>query len=162
MSSTPIERLNEALSGHYVIEGELGEGGMATAYLADDLKHKLAAVGGTEVGTAPSEFVLAQDWIEELRERLGNEHPDTKKGGPRSGARPASPEPAVAYASSTKSVVMSMALYIDRYTGHLFACMSCTRCTVSRCSSPALRWYVTWMRFTTITPSSSFSTSPFT
>ena len=80
MSSTPIERLNEALSVRYVIEGELGEGGMATAYLSDDLKHKLAAVGGTEVGTAPSEFVRVQDWIEELRERLGNEHPGYKKG----------------------------------------------------------------------------------
>ena len=36
--SDPITRLNAALSGRYAIERE---GGMATVYLADDLKHEL-------------------------------------------------------------------------------------------------------------------------
>ncbi len=57
--SDPITRLNAALEGRYTIERELGEGGMATVYLADDIKHNrkvalkvlkpdLAAVVGAE------------------------------------------------------------------------------------------------------------------
>ena len=58
MSDIP-SRLNDALSGRYAIERQIGEGGMATVYLADDLKHErkvalkvlkpeLAAVVGAE------------------------------------------------------------------------------------------------------------------
>ena len=57
--SDPVVRLNAALEGRYTIERELGEGGMAMVYLADDLKHErkvalkvlkpeLAAVVGAE------------------------------------------------------------------------------------------------------------------
>ncbi len=38
--SDPVVRLNTALEGRYAIERELGEGGMATVFLADDLKHE--------------------------------------------------------------------------------------------------------------------------
>ena len=57
--SDAITRLNAALEGRYAIERELGEGGMATVYLAEDIKHnrkvalkvlkpELAAVVGAE------------------------------------------------------------------------------------------------------------------
>ena len=57
--SDSVDRLNAALEGRYTIERELAEGGMATVYLADDLKHErrvalkvlkpeLAAVVGAE------------------------------------------------------------------------------------------------------------------
>jgi len=35
-----IERLKAALADRYAIEREIGSGGMATVYLAEDLKHK--------------------------------------------------------------------------------------------------------------------------
>ncbi len=37
--SDPVTRLNAALEGRYAIVREIGEGGMATVYLADDVKH---------------------------------------------------------------------------------------------------------------------------
>ena len=57
--STTFERIRQALSGSYALERELGAGGMATVYLARDLKHgrdvaikvvrpEIAAALGTE------------------------------------------------------------------------------------------------------------------
>ncbi|MEJ2203828.1 MAG: serine/threonine-protein kinase, partial [Gemmatimonadota bacterium] len=59
MTDDRITRLNEALAGRYTVDRALGEGGMATVYLAGDLKHnrgvalkvlkpELAAVVGAE------------------------------------------------------------------------------------------------------------------
>ena len=38
--SDMIDRLNAALDGRYQIDREVGEGGMATVFLADDLRHE--------------------------------------------------------------------------------------------------------------------------
>ena len=38
--SDVIAKINQALQGRYLIERHLGEGGMATVYLADDVKHE--------------------------------------------------------------------------------------------------------------------------
>jgi serine/threonine-protein kinase len=43
--SDAVTRLNAVLEGRYAIEHELGEGGMATVYLADDIKHERKGVG---------------------------------------------------------------------------------------------------------------------
>src|SRR5688572_6614721 len=40
MTSLQLDRLGTALGGRYAIEREIGRGGMATVYLADDLKHR--------------------------------------------------------------------------------------------------------------------------
>ena len=59
MSSSPSARISGALSGQYRLEHEIGAGGMATVYLAEDLRHdrrvalkvlrpELAAVIGAE------------------------------------------------------------------------------------------------------------------
>ena len=86
--SEAIIRLNAALGGRDSLESELGEGGMATVYLANDiklerkvalkvLKPELAAAVGAERFLAAREFdqgtpVYVQDLTAaQLREALG-------------------------------------------------------------------------------------------
>ena len=71
--SDPVTRLNAALEGRYAIERELGEGGMATVYLADDLKHeRIANLGWPDIKlTAPvfhGDTVYAESEVLDKRE----------------------------------------------------------------------------------------------
>jgi serine/threonine-protein kinase len=69
MSGT--ERLNAALDGRYQIEKQLGQGGMATVYLAKDLKHDRIF----DSGTADSFLYYVMPYIagETLRDKLDRE-----------------------------------------------------------------------------------------
>ena len=73
--SDSVARLNAALEGRYAIERELGEGGMATVYLADDLKHErkvalkvLNPQVGHELGV--------ERFLREIRIAAGLSHPN--------------------------------------------------------------------------------------
>ncbi len=67
-------RLSSALAGRYKIESRLGEGGMATVYLAEDLKHgRKVAV---KVLRAELAAVLgAERFIQEIKTTASLQHP---------------------------------------------------------------------------------------
>ncbi len=70
-----MERLNAALEGRYTIERELGEGGMATVYLADDLKHhRKVAVKVLKPELAA--VVGAERFLAEIRTTANLQHPN--------------------------------------------------------------------------------------
>ena len=73
MSDVP-SRLHHALSDRYRIERELGQGGMATVYLADDLRHgRRVAI---KVLNADVAATMGSDrFLREIRIAAGLEHP---------------------------------------------------------------------------------------
>ncbi len=69
-----IDRLTEALSDRYRIERELGAGGMATVYLADDLKHD-RKVAIKVLRPELAAVVGAERFLSEIRTTANLQHP---------------------------------------------------------------------------------------
>jgi serine/threonine-protein kinase len=74
MSDSLIERLNEALSGRYVIERKLGEGGMASVYLADDIRHE-RSVALKVLKPELAAVVGAERFLAEIKTTANLQHP---------------------------------------------------------------------------------------
>ncbi len=72
--SDPIARLNSSLEGRYTIERELGEGGMATVYLADDLKHE-RKVALKVLKPELAALVGAERFLAEIKTTANLQHP---------------------------------------------------------------------------------------
>ena len=71
---TQTERLAEALEGRYVVERELGHGGMATVYLARDVRHyRRVAIKVLREELAAA--VGAERFLEEIRVTASLQHP---------------------------------------------------------------------------------------
>ncbi|HIF20864.1 MAG TPA: hypothetical protein EYQ27_02910 [Gemmatimonadetes bacterium] len=73
--SDPIHRLNTALHGRYSVECMVGEGGMATVYLAHDLKHERQValkVAKTELAAA----VGPVRCLDEIKTTANLQHPN--------------------------------------------------------------------------------------
>lgn len=72
--SDPIDSLNDALQGRYILERELGEGGMATVYLARDERHdRNVAIKVLKPELAAS--VGADRFLREIRTTANLRHP---------------------------------------------------------------------------------------
>jgi serine/threonine-protein kinase len=69
-----ITHLNDALEGRYHIERELGEGGMATVYLADDIKHE-RKVALKVLKPELAAVVGAERFLAEIKTTAGLQHP---------------------------------------------------------------------------------------
>jgi serine/threonine protein kinase len=68
-------RLESALAGRYRIEGELGQGGMATVYLARDLKHE-RNVALKVLKPELAAVIGAERFLTEIRVTAGLRHPN--------------------------------------------------------------------------------------
>jgi serine/threonine protein kinase len=81
--TAPFDRLSAALVGHYQIEREIGRGGMATVYLAHDVRHdrkvalkvlrpELSAIlGGERYQPGQATALIGQPGVAEMRDVNG-------------------------------------------------------------------------------------------
>ena len=73
-SPDTASRLNAALQGRYAIQRELGEGGIATVYLAKDLKHN-RTVALKVLKSEPAAVVGAERFLAEIETTANLTHP---------------------------------------------------------------------------------------
>jgi len=69
-----IQQLTEALASHYLIERELGAGGMATVYLARDRKHD-RSVAIKVLRPELAAILGAERFLKEIRLTANLQHP---------------------------------------------------------------------------------------
>jgi len=74
MTDDSVARLTAALSGQYRIERKLGEGGMATVYLAEDLRHQ-RKVAVKVVHPELSAVLGAERFLSEIHVTAALQHP---------------------------------------------------------------------------------------
>lgn len=72
---SPLQRLTMALEGRYVVEGEIAQGGMATVYLARDLRHQREVAVKVLHENVASE-VGAERFLAEIRVTASLQHPN--------------------------------------------------------------------------------------
>ena len=75
MAENVLARLKEALQDRYSIERPLGEGGMATVYLADDLKHE-RKVALKALRPEPAAVIGAERFLAEIKTTAQLQHPN--------------------------------------------------------------------------------------
>jgi len=73
--SDVVARLNAALAGRYVVRKQVGAGGMATVYLADDLKHD-RTVALKVLKPELAAVVGAERFLAEIKVTAGLQHPN--------------------------------------------------------------------------------------
>ena len=73
--TAPLDRLRSALGGRYAIERQVGEGGMATVYLARDLKHE-RTVAIKVLRPELSASLGADRFLREIRVAANLQHPN--------------------------------------------------------------------------------------
>src|SRR5512134_756080 len=70
----PVAALRQALAGRYVIERELGQGGMATVYLAQDVRHD-RRVALKVLRPELSAILGAERFLQEIKTTANLQHP---------------------------------------------------------------------------------------
>ncbi|HEV8148953.1 MAG TPA: protein kinase [Gemmatimonadales bacterium] len=73
--SNELDRLTRALAGRYAIERELGQGGMATVYLAQDLKHR-RKVALKVLRPELAAIIGAERFLKEIEVTANLQHPN--------------------------------------------------------------------------------------